>query len=112
MAPTPIFSLKHGRYMRVACFMSGSGTNARKIIERGLQHGSSFKVELIFTDVKDGTVDSEGKKTCRALEIAKEYGIAYECVDIMDFYRFRGQSSKKDLTLRPDFDRQVVAVIE
>lgn len=112
MAPTPIYRPQSGRHMRVACFMSGSGTNAKKIIERSHQHGSSFGVELIFTDVKDETLDREGKKACRALDIARENGIAYECVDIMDFYRSRGHSSKKDLSLRPDFDRQVVAAIE
>jgi folate-dependent phosphoribosylglycinamide formyltransferase PurN len=112
MAPTPIYKPEPGLLMRVACFMSGSGTNARKIIERSQRHGSSYRVELIFTDVKDETLDREGKKACRALDIAKEYGIAYECVDIMDFYKSRGHSSKKDLSLRPDFDKQVVAAIE
>ena len=98
--------------MRVACFISGSGTNARKIIERSLQHGSSYRVELIFTDVKDETLDRKGKKVCRALDIAREQGIAYECIDIMDFYGSRGHTSKKDLNLRPDFDKQVVSAIE
>ena len=92
--------------------MSGSGTNARKIIERSQEHGSSYRVKLIFTDVKDETFDKEGKKTCRALDIAKEFGLAYECVDIMDFYRSRGHSSKKDLSLRPDFDKLVVSAVE
>jgi folate-dependent phosphoribosylglycinamide formyltransferase PurN len=112
MAPTPIYNPQSGKTMRVACFMSGSGTNARKIIERSHQKGASFKVVLIFTDVKDETLDKDGKKACRALDIAKEHGIAYECVDIMDFYRARGHTSKKDLSLRPDFDMQVVAAIE
>ena len=112
MALTPIFRPSTGRHMKVACFMSGSGTNARKIIERSQQHGSSYRVELIFTDVKDETLDREGKKACMALDIAREHGIAYECVDIMDFYRSRGHTSKKDLSLRPDFDKQVVAAIE
>jgi len=92
--------------------MSGSGTNARKIIEVSQEYGSSYRVELIFTDVKDETFDKGGKKTCRALDIAKEFGLAYECVDIMDFYRSRGYSSKKDLSLRPDFDKLVVDAIE
>ncbi|MFA5869261.1 MAG: formyltransferase family protein [Candidatus Bathyarchaeia archaeon] len=112
MAPTPIYKPVPNRLMRVACFMSGSGTNAEKIIERSQRHGSSYRVELIFTDVKDDALDREGKKACRALDIAREHGIAYECVDIMDFYRSRGHSSKKDLNLRPHFDRQVVAAIE
>jgi folate-dependent phosphoribosylglycinamide formyltransferase PurN len=92
--------------------MSGSGTNARKIIERSQEHGSSYRVELIFTDVKNETFDKEGKKTCRALDIAKEFGISYECIDIRDFYSSRGHSSKKDLSLRPDFDKLVVSAIE
>jgi phosphoribosylglycinamide formyltransferase-1 len=112
MTPTPIYRPVPGRHMRVACFMSGSGTNARKIIERSQQHGSNYRVELIFTDVKDESIDREGKKACRALEIAREHEIAYECVDIMDFYKSRGHTSKKDLSLRPDFDTQVVAAIE
>jgi phosphoribosylglycinamide formyltransferase-1 len=112
MHPTPIYRPESGRLMRVACFMSGSGTNARKIIDRSLQHDSSYRVELIYTDVKDEALDREGKKACKAFDIAKEYGIAYECVDIMDFYKSHGHSSKKDLSLRPAFDRQVVAAIE
>jgi phosphoribosylglycinamide formyltransferase 1 len=112
MVPSPIYRPLPGHHMRVACFMSGSGTNARKIIERSQQYDSNFKVELIFTDVKDGTLDREGNKACKALDISKEHGIAYECVDIMDFYRARGHTSKKDLSLRPDFDRQVVTTIE
>ncbi len=112
MAPTPIYRPEPGQTMRVACFMSGSGTNARKIIERSQTYGASFKVELIFTDVKDGTLGRDGVKACRALDIAKEFGIEYECVDIMDFYKSRGQTSKRDLSLRPDFDRLVVDAIE
>jgi phosphoribosylglycinamide formyltransferase-1 len=112
MAPTPIYRPTSGSHMRVACFMSGSGTNARKIIERSQDHGSSYRVELIFTDVKDETLDREGRKACMALDIAREHGIAYECVDIMDFYRSMGHPSKKDLSLRPDFDAKVVAAVE
>jgi folate-dependent phosphoribosylglycinamide formyltransferase PurN len=92
--------------------MSGSGTNARKVIERSQEHGSSYRVELIFTDVKDETFDKEGEKACRALDIAKEFGISYECIDIMDFYNSRGYSSKKELSLRPDFDNLIVSTIE
>jgi phosphoribosylglycinamide formyltransferase 1 len=112
MAPIPIYTPTAGRHMRVACFMSGSGTNARRIIERIKQQKAGYHVEMIFTDVKDETLDKEGKKACSALDIAEEYGIAYECVDIMDYYSSRGHSSKKDLSLRPDFDKKVVSAIE
>jgi len=111
MAPTPIYKPSLGRLMRVACFMSGSGTNARKIIERSRQPGASYEVALIFTDVKDEALDRDGGKACNALDIAREYGISYECVDIVDFYKVRGHASKKDLSLRPEFDTQVVEAV-
>jgi folate-dependent phosphoribosylglycinamide formyltransferase PurN len=98
--------------MSVACFMSGSGTNARKIIERSQMLDALYYVDLIFTDVKDTALDKSGLKACNALDIAKEYGIDYNCIDIMDFYLSRGHSSKKDLSLRSEFDRLVVSAIE
>jgi len=112
MAPILIYKPVLGHLMRVACFMSGSGTNARMIIERSHQPGASYLVDLIFTDVKDEALDREGNKACKALDIAREYDIPYECIDIMDFYRAKGHTSKKDLSLRPDFDKLVVAALE
>jgi phosphoribosylglycinamide formyltransferase-1 len=94
--------------MRVACFVSGSGTNARRIIKRSLSDDSGFGVELIFTDVRDDRLNRSGEKICRARDIAKEYGIAYECEDIRDFYQSRGHRSRRDLSLRPEFDERVV----
>lgn len=111
MEPEPIYAPEEGRRMRVACFMSGSGTNARKIIERSLRPDSRYEVELVFTDVRDDRLRRSGEKRCRAKEIAEEHGIAYECVDIRDFYRSRGVR-RTDLSLRPEFDRIVVERIE
>lgn len=108
----PIFDPEVGRAMRVACFMSGSGTNTRKIIERSLQEDTNYEVVLIFTDVRDDRIDKSGEKRCRALDIAEEYGISYECIDILDFYRSRGHRTKRDLSLRPLFDEMVVRRIE
>lgn len=93
--------------MRVACFISGSGTNARRIIERSLEEGSRYEVALIFTDVRDDRLRKNGEKRCRAKDIAHEYGISYECEDIRDYYRERGVK-RTDLSLRPEFDRLVV----
>jgi len=107
-----IFIPRPGAPMRAACFMSGSGTNTRRIIERSLQPDASFRVELIFTDVKDSAVRRGGGKACRALDIVEEYGVAYECVDIADFYAERGHSTKLDLSLRPEFDRLVLTKVE
>ncbi len=111
MKPEPIYAPVKGERMRVACFMSGSGTNARKIIERSLSPDSRYEVVLIFTDVRDDRLRRSGEKRCRARDIAEEHGIALECIDIRDFYRSRGRK-RTDLSLRPEFDRMVVEKIE
>jgi folate-dependent phosphoribosylglycinamide formyltransferase PurN len=108
----PIYTPNSKEKMRVSCFMSGSGTNTRKIIEQSHRPDASYKVVLIFTDVKDSTLNKDGSKTCKALDIAKENGIAYECIDIIDYYLEHGHKSKKDLSLRPGFDELVVKKIE
>ncbi|UCD44685.1 MAG: formyl transferase [Candidatus Bathyarchaeota archaeon] len=112
MEPTPLFSPDSGRRMRVACFVSGSGTNARKIIDFSRREGSGYEVVLIFTDVSDDRLKRDGSKRCKAKDIAEEHGIAYECVDIRDFYRARGVKRAGDLTLRPEFDRLVLDAVE
>jgi folate-dependent phosphoribosylglycinamide formyltransferase PurN len=105
MSPKPIFDPAKGA-MRVACFASGSGTNARRIIERSLEPGSGYRVALIFSDVRDDRVTKSGEKMSRAKEVADEYGIDYECIDIRDFYREKGVP-RSDLGVRPQFDEMV-----
>lgn len=96
--------------MRVACFASGSGTNARKIIERSLEADSQFSVVLIFSDVRDDRITRSGEKMSRAKEIAVEHGIAYECLDVRDFYKEKGLP-RGDLSVRPEFDSLVIGLI-
>ena len=86
MRPQPIYAPKGDAPMRVACFVSGSGTNARRIIERSLEEGSRYEVSLIFTDVRDDRLRLSGEKRCKAKDIADEYGISYACEDIRDYY--------------------------
>jgi folate-dependent phosphoribosylglycinamide formyltransferase PurN len=93
--------------MRIACFISGSGTNARRIIERSLEDDSHYEVSLIFTDVRDERLRKSGEKLCKAKDIADEYSISYECEDIRDFYRERGVK-RTNLDLRPEYDSIVV----
>ncbi|MFB0543567.1 MAG: phosphoribosylglycinamide formyltransferase [Candidatus Bathyarchaeia archaeon] len=96
--------------MRVACFMSGTGTNVMKIIEHQLSYNSRgescpYETALIFTDVKDERVDRGGGKRCYAKDISERFQIPYACNDIRDFYRSRGHKTTRDLSLRPEFDR-------
>ena len=102
-----IYAPKGDAQMQVACFVSGSGSNARRIIERSLEANSLYEVSLIFTDVRDDRLWRSGEKRCRAKDLSDEYGISYECEDIRDFYKERGVR-RTDLSLRPEFDRLVV----
>lgn len=94
--------------MRVACFMSGSGTNVMKIIENQLRRGSKcpYKVVLIFADMLDPS-----NRKCRAQSISSRFQVAYEHNDMMDFYKRRGRESRRDLSLRPEYDRVTLELI-
>ncbi|MEW6444391.1 MAG: formyltransferase family protein [bacterium] len=95
-----------GRPMRVAGFMSGSGTNLVKVLERQAELerepcGSPFRVVVIFTD----------KPASNASGIGRERGIPVVTEDILAFYRARGHRGKQDLSLRPEFDRRVIEAL-
>lgn len=107
MAITPIYPHSSTRKMKLALFISGSGTNGIKIIERSQKPDSRYKVTLIFSDIKDQRTRKNGSKMTRAKDIANQYGIAYEYVDIRDFYAEHGLK-RTDLSIRPDFDKLVV----
>ena len=82
--------------MRVAAFMSGSGTNIKKLIEREKwlikQEGSSpFQVIFIFSDRSDGGCAGEG--------IALENGLPYFSYDTRAFHRLK---SVKRTVLTPE----------
>ena len=92
--------------MRVAAFMSGSGTNIIRLLEREKhlrsRHGSSpYEVVFIFSDRSDGG--------CHGERIAHETGIPYFSYDIRAFHRLRGLprrvSVPEGLIARREFDR-------
>lgn len=61
-------------------FMSGSGTNAVKLLESP-EYGKSWTCSAIVTDRTAG---------CRAKEIAERFGVPYLLHDIFQFYRDHG----------------------
>ena len=92
--------------MKVAAFMSGSGTNIIRLIEKEKalkkEHGSSpFHVIFIFSDRSDGT--SCGEK------IACDNGIPYFSYDIRKFHHIRGirrtVEGPEGLSTRSEFDK-------
>ncbi len=98
--------------MRVAAFMSGSGTNITKLIEhenvlKTSEGASPFEVVFIFSDRSDGACHGEG--------IALRRGIPYISYDIRAFHRLRGlrRSAKGEgLKARREFDSVAKRLIE
>lgn len=89
--------------MRVAGFMSGSGTNIIKIIENHMKYQENsltcpYKVVLLFSDRTDF-------KKCRISEISKKYNILYEVNDIREFYKKRGHEDRKNMEVRREYDQ-------
>jgi folate-dependent phosphoribosylglycinamide formyltransferase PurN len=92
--------------MRVAAFMSGSGTNIIRLIDREkslkAKNGSSpYEVVFIFSDRSDGS--------CQGEKIAHETGIPYFSYDIRSFHRLKGLKRSVDtpegLSARKAYDR-------
>ncbi len=110
----PIFNPEeNGRPMRVAAFMSGSGTNIIRLIERekmiAQERGSSpFHVVFIFSDRSDGR--SNGEK------IALEKGIPYISYDTRTFHRLRGLKrtvlTPEGMEARREFDSVAANLVE
>ncbi len=106
MPITPIFNPEaKGRPMRVAAFMSGSGTNIIKLLETErrilVERGKTpFEVIFIFSDRSDHT--SQGEK------IAYENGLPYFSYDIRSFHRIRGIKrtalTREGLSARKEYD--------
>ncbi len=106
MGLEPLFDQKkQGRPMNVAAFMSGSGTNIIRLLERekelkGKKGTSPFNVLFIFSDRSDGK--------CLGERIAYDHGIPYFSYDIRAFHRLRGLKrtalTPEGLSARREFD--------
>jgi folate-dependent phosphoribosylglycinamide formyltransferase PurN len=104
---------KKGRPMRVAAFMSGTGSNIIRLIEHEKKlhreaGGSPFEVVFIFSDRSDGS--------CQGEKIARENGIPYFSFDIRVYHRMRGLkrtvSTAQGLSARKDYDRVAGSLTE
>lgn len=92
--------------MRVAGFMSGSGSNLREILkyQKSLKN-SPFSVVLIFSDVEDET-------KCKGKNIAEEYNVSFYCNDIMKFYLSKGFKDKKNMAVRKEYDKKTCEILK
>lgn len=103
------FYIAKSEPVRIAAFMSGTGSNLRKILQlqqQLQQQGKNlFKVVMIFTDTAD-------EKVCNARRIAEDYKIAYYCNDIREYYRKRGLSDRKDMKIREEYDAETAKLLK
>jgi len=92
---------KPGGKMKVAAFMSGTGSNLRKILEAQ----GNYEVVMIFSDTAD-------ESKCNAKKIAEEYNISYYCNDIREYYSSRGYDDRKNMDVRKEYDKETVKLLE
>lgn len=113
MRITPLFEPEvKKRPMRVAAFMSGSGTNVIRILERQkeleAQGKKLFEVVFIFSDRSDGRCKGEG--------IAYRFGIPYFSYDIRRFHEIKGikreVTTPEGMEARRAFDQVPKRLIE
>jgi folate-dependent phosphoribosylglycinamide formyltransferase PurN len=107
MTIAPIFDPENmGRPMRVAAFMSGSGTNIMRLLEHEQRlktqgDDSPFETVFIFSDRSDGR--------CAGERIALENGLPYFSYDIRAFHQKRGLKrsvlTADGLAARQEYDR-------
>ena len=99
--------------MRVAAFMSGSGTNVIRLLEkqRELENepgGPPFEIVFVFSDRSDGHSAGES--------IALDAGIPYFSYDIRQFYRRRKHkksiATPGGLEARREFDSVAASLIK
>lgn len=99
--------------MKIAAFMSGSGSNIRMLLKREkeliLEKGESpFHVEFIFSDRSDGK--------CQGEKIALENGLPYFSYDIRKFHSIRGTNrsvaSAEGIKARREYDRVAHTLVD
>ena len=113
MPITPLFDQeKAGRPMRVAAFMSGTGTNIIRLLEHESrlkgEGASPFEVVFIFSDTSDGS--------CHGERIAFEAGIPYISYDIRRFHQLKGLKRRvthpEGMRARRAYDRFAARLIK
>ena len=102
----PIFDPRAaGRPLRVAAFMSGSGTNIRRLLERD---SPSYQVVFIFSDT--------ASQRCQGQEIARQYGLPYFAYDTRRFHELQGIKrtvrTPQGLAARRRYDQVAAKLLE
>lgn len=83
--------------LKIIGFMSGLGSNLRKILEA---QSGNYEVVAIFSDSWDS----------HACEIGRDFDVPVICKDIRGFYNKKNKP-RGDLRIREEFDQQVVELL-
>jgi folate-dependent phosphoribosylglycinamide formyltransferase PurN len=102
----PIFDAQAaGRPLKVAAFMSGSGTNIRRLLERKSPY---YEIAFIFSDV--------AQDRCQGQKIAYEYGLPYFAYDTRRFHELRGikrnVTTPEGMAARREYDQVAAKLID
>lgn len=102
----PIFDhAAAGRPLRVAAFMSGSGTNIRRLLERKSPH---YEIAFIFSDV--------AQDKCQGQKIAYEYGLPFFAYDTRRFHELKGikrtVTTPEGLFARREYDQVAAKLVD
>ena len=76
---------KNGK-VKIAIFLSGSGSNAEKLLEKQRQEGENCAYEI-------SVLLADRTKNCRILELGEKYNTPTEVVNIKSFYESYGLKS-------------------
>jgi phosphoribosylglycinamide formyltransferase 1 len=106
MTPRPIFDpAVAGRRLRVAAFMSGSGTNVLRLLEQANPH---YTVSFIFSDT--------ASERCRGQEIARRFDLPYFTYDTRRFHEVRGLrrtvKTPEGLAARREYDQVAARLVQ
>ncbi len=107
MSPKPVVFAPPapGQRLKVAAFMSGSGTNIRRLLERKSPH---IEVCFIFSDRAD--------EHCQGQKIAREYGLPYFAYDTRRFHELKGVKrtvlTKEGLAARREYDQVAAKLVK
>ncbi len=78
-----LFEAPVGRKARLALFLSGSGSNASRILEIAAQGDCSYEVAVLVTDAPESSA---------AAELGEKYSLPVVALDIRRFYADHGES--------------------
>lgn len=80
----PLFNVPENRQVHLALFLSGGGSNARKILEKFQSDGSRCKISVLVTDNPEKSA---------AYTLGNEFNVPVVALDIRKFYLDHGEES-------------------